>query len=246
VEAGRKRNIDFLRLEKKVPFFLECRYRLWDKLVLSKIRKAIGVENGNIFPTAGAPLSDTINEFLSLMAPPKAPYLLSIDSSQSGSTGKLSFDSTHQIPGYSYNNNLINSVVSKNAYCLGIFNGSTTISGTLNSAVSADPSSAWPANSFGPGNEGTLVLRVNGVILHTVDLTTFTSGNSTTGGSGFSLSASTPAQFSNGNKFTPIQYRTGSIIISAAAQRPGYNVVIVEHVSSDTSTTTNEFYWFKW
>ena len=91
---------------------------------------------------------DTINEFLSLMAPPKAPYLLSIDSSQSGSTGKLSFDSTHQIPGYYYNNNLINSVVSKNAYCLGIFNGSTTISGTLNSAVSADPSSAWPANSF--------------------------------------------------------------------------------------------------
>lgn len=64
VETGRKRNIDFLRLEKKVPFFLECRYRLWDKLVLSKIRKAIGVENGNIFPTAGAPLSDTINEFL--------------------------------------------------------------------------------------------------------------------------------------------------------------------------------------
>ena len=64
VETGRKRNIDFLRLEKKVPFFLECRYRLWDKLVLSKIRKAIGVENGNIFPTAGrAPLSDTINEF---------------------------------------------------------------------------------------------------------------------------------------------------------------------------------------
>ena len=47
-----------------MPFFLECRYRLWDKLVLSKIRKAIGVENGNIFPTAGAPLSDTINEFL--------------------------------------------------------------------------------------------------------------------------------------------------------------------------------------
>ena len=47
-----------------MPFFLECRYRLWNKLVLSKIRKAIGVENGNIFPTAGAPLSDTINEFL--------------------------------------------------------------------------------------------------------------------------------------------------------------------------------------
>ena len=28
------------------------------------MRKAIGIPNGNIFPTAGAPLSDTINEFL--------------------------------------------------------------------------------------------------------------------------------------------------------------------------------------
>lgn len=64
LKVGRKRNLDYLRLKKRVPFFLQCRYALWDKLVLSKIKKAIGVENGNIFPTAGAPLSDTINEFL--------------------------------------------------------------------------------------------------------------------------------------------------------------------------------------
>ena len=39
-------------------------YRFYDKFVFSKIRRAVGVENGNIFPTAGAPLSDTINELL--------------------------------------------------------------------------------------------------------------------------------------------------------------------------------------
>lgn len=64
LKVGKKRNIGYVRLEKKVPFFLEWQYLLFDKLVLSKMRKAIGVENGNIFPTAGAPLSDTINEFL--------------------------------------------------------------------------------------------------------------------------------------------------------------------------------------
>lgn len=64
LKVGKKRNIGYVRLEKKVPFLLEWQYLLFDKLVLSKMRKAIGVENGNIFPTAGAPLSDTINEFL--------------------------------------------------------------------------------------------------------------------------------------------------------------------------------------
>ncbi len=61
---GRKRNLDYIRQNKMVPLWLELSYRFFDKMVFSKIRKAVGVENGNIFPTAGAPLSDTINEFL--------------------------------------------------------------------------------------------------------------------------------------------------------------------------------------
>lgn len=64
LHVGRRRNLEYRRLEKKVPIGLEWRYRLYDKLVFSKVKKAIGIENGNIFPTAGAPLSDTINEFL--------------------------------------------------------------------------------------------------------------------------------------------------------------------------------------
>ena len=61
---GRRRNVEYLRAGKRVPLWLECQYRFYDKFVFSKIRRAVGVENGNIFPTAGAPLSDTINEFL--------------------------------------------------------------------------------------------------------------------------------------------------------------------------------------
>ena len=58
-----RRNIEFARIGKKAPFFVEKQYQLFDKLVYSTIRKAIGVENGTIFPTAGAPLSPTIVEF---------------------------------------------------------------------------------------------------------------------------------------------------------------------------------------
>lgn len=62
--VGRKYNLVYKREEKKAPFWLKWQYKFYDKLILSKVRKAIGIENGNIFPTAGAPLSDTINEFL--------------------------------------------------------------------------------------------------------------------------------------------------------------------------------------
>lgn len=64
LKVGRRRNLDYVRLGKKAPFGLELQYRFFDKVVFSRLRKAIGIPNGNIFPTAGAPLSDTINEFL--------------------------------------------------------------------------------------------------------------------------------------------------------------------------------------
>lgn len=64
IEVGRKRNLDYERLGRKIPMWLEMQYRFFDKKVLEPMRKAVGVENGNIFPTAGAPLSSNITEFL--------------------------------------------------------------------------------------------------------------------------------------------------------------------------------------
>ncbi|MDE6098556.1 MAG: long-chain fatty acid--CoA ligase [Muribaculaceae bacterium] len=60
---GRRRNLDYIRRGLPVPAWLEARYKFYDKKVLSTIRRAIGVDNGNIFPTAGAPLSPNIVEF---------------------------------------------------------------------------------------------------------------------------------------------------------------------------------------
>lgn len=63
LSIGRQRNLHYKRLGLKVPAWLEARYRFYDKIVLSTMRHAMGVDRGNIFPTAGAPLSANITEF---------------------------------------------------------------------------------------------------------------------------------------------------------------------------------------
>ncbi|MDE7387195.1 MAG: long-chain fatty acid--CoA ligase [Muribaculaceae bacterium] len=60
---GRRRNLHYHRLGLPVPKWLETRYRFYDRLVLSTMRRVMGVDRGNMFPTAGAPLSPAIIEF---------------------------------------------------------------------------------------------------------------------------------------------------------------------------------------
>ena len=62
--TGAKRNLEYVRLGRKVPWLLEKQYRFYEKLVFNRLRAAIGVDNGRFFPTAGAPLSAAIVEFL--------------------------------------------------------------------------------------------------------------------------------------------------------------------------------------
>ena len=62
-KIGRRRNMHYKRLGLPIPKWLETRYRFYDRLVLSTIRKAMGVDHGNMFPTAGAPLSPNIIDF---------------------------------------------------------------------------------------------------------------------------------------------------------------------------------------
>lgn len=64
LHVGKCRNVDYLRVGRQVPYLLEKEYKFWDKNVFSKMRKAIGIPNPNIFPTAGAPLSNRICEFM--------------------------------------------------------------------------------------------------------------------------------------------------------------------------------------
>ena len=64
LKCGELRNLHYKRLGKKVPLRLEKEYGLWNKRIFSKIKHAIGIPNPNLFPTAGAPLSDKIVEFM--------------------------------------------------------------------------------------------------------------------------------------------------------------------------------------
>ncbi len=64
LKTGRRRNLDYRRLGATPPRLLEAEYRFWDKRIFSKLKKAIGIPNPNFFPTAGAPLSNRICEFM--------------------------------------------------------------------------------------------------------------------------------------------------------------------------------------
>jgi len=64
LHTGKCRNLHYRRLNRPVPWLLEKEYQFWDKKIFTKLKQAIGIPNPNIFPTAGAPLSDRICEFM--------------------------------------------------------------------------------------------------------------------------------------------------------------------------------------
>jgi long-chain acyl-CoA synthetase len=64
LKVGYQRNMKYKRLGLEVPSMLERRYKFWDKRLFYPLKKAIGIPNPNMFPTAGAPLSNRICEFM--------------------------------------------------------------------------------------------------------------------------------------------------------------------------------------
>ena len=63
LKVGAERNLRYVRLGKKAPMLLEMQYKFFDKQIFEPVRRAMGVDQGVIFPTAGAPLSNNIVEF---------------------------------------------------------------------------------------------------------------------------------------------------------------------------------------
>ena len=64
ISVGKTRNMKYTRLGKKAPALIEKQYQYFENKVFKKLRGAIGVVDGKLFPTAGAMLSDNITEFL--------------------------------------------------------------------------------------------------------------------------------------------------------------------------------------
>lgn len=64
IRVGRIHNIDYVRQGKTPPLMLHLKYKLYEKTIYSLLKKTIGIENGNFFPTAGAAVPDEICEFV--------------------------------------------------------------------------------------------------------------------------------------------------------------------------------------
>ncbi len=64
LNAGRRHNIEYLSHGKRPPLHLKAEYAFYNKMVFSLIRKQLGLENANFFPTAGATVSPDVEEFI--------------------------------------------------------------------------------------------------------------------------------------------------------------------------------------
>ena len=64
LEVGRRYNVE-CKMRCKCPSpWLAMEYKLLDKMILSLVRKQIGLENSNLFPTAGARVSPEVERFV--------------------------------------------------------------------------------------------------------------------------------------------------------------------------------------
>ncbi len=64
IKVGKLHNLDYLRNGKTPPLLNHLKYKFYEKTVYALLKKTIGIENGNFFPTAGAAVSDKICEFV--------------------------------------------------------------------------------------------------------------------------------------------------------------------------------------
>lgn len=64
IRTGKKYNLDYKNKDIPAPFGTKVKFFLYNNTVFRVLKMVIGIEKGNIFPCAGAPLSDSIIEFL--------------------------------------------------------------------------------------------------------------------------------------------------------------------------------------
>ena len=64
IRVGERYFFDFVNEGKKAPLYLKLLYKLYDKTLFAKVKKAIGIQRGRFFPAAGASVSPEILRFL--------------------------------------------------------------------------------------------------------------------------------------------------------------------------------------
>jgi hypothetical protein len=195
----------------------------------------------------GTPI-DRFNEILKALVPPPAPSLSDWSGSKSGTlaNGKLSFDGTYSLPGYSNASNApspiyVDGLWSASGKRLAISpqNGGD-ITGILNYQVPVHgslPNPSYATYSFSDANVGFLRMYINGseFVSSTVNLFNISS-SSVSGTSGFNLSAATSSKFPEGSPFDNFWNRTGTWILKNNLVTNGYNYVYIVHDNATAST----------
>ena len=64
LKVGKQHNIDYLMNGKTPPAWLHMKYKFYERTIYSLLKKTIGIENGNCFPTAGAAIPVAVQEFV--------------------------------------------------------------------------------------------------------------------------------------------------------------------------------------
>ena len=209
---------------------------------------------------------DRFNEVLKILAPTPAPSVRSINHDQSaGVSAKLSFDASNVIAGYTASaaaagfdavtrNNAYASATSGSNIRLGVYNAQE-LTGFVNNNVAQSLTNGnltFASGAFGNGDSGTLKLELNGTVIHSVDLGSFTgagnppagSATSLTNGSGFTnVSIASSSIDGNGAEWYIFKYRTAKFKIEADDQKNGWNYLRVIHTVGSTDSTTNYIEW---
>lgn len=199
-----------------------------------------------------------VNNLLKGMAPAKPPFLSNINSNNSGQTGLLTIDESHQavvlpsitVPYRPNPSKLIDQncfpLVVATTTSLGIFPPSVSFTGILANNVPLGPGtpySSYAANAFHKADVGTLSLFVNDEKVREVDLATAGEVNDLS--TGFVLTNTSSVVFSTtGVEFSSFKYRTGSWKVDPANQVYGFNNVRIEHNVNGTIYSTNQVDWF--
>jgi hypothetical protein len=181
------------------------------------------------------------------------PQVLSdIDGNDVGITAKLSFGASNLIDNYSnatasvissidYNSNSIYTYGGASSNRRGVFSSFPVMDGALNDAIGVG--SGYPSDAFFNGYSGSLILEVNGIEVHSIDLASTLSAINTTNvnGSRLNVSAVSFSTLSNIPDYTK-PYRTGTYQVAAGDQNSGWNYVKVIHRTSGDQVT-NYVHW---
>lgn len=64
VKTGYRYNLEYKNKGLKAPLSTQIKFQLYKHTVFNLIKRVVGIDRGNFFPVAGAPLSDKVNEFM--------------------------------------------------------------------------------------------------------------------------------------------------------------------------------------